>query len=88
MERHAVAQPLAADEVQEGTGGRVLVRFTSVRKRLLDEDNLCAKFHCDLLRYAGLISGDEPGKTSIKTTQRKAGKGEAEHTAIEIIDAE
>lgn len=37
------------------------------------------------MRYCGAIPSDAPGKTSIQTTQRKAGKEEAEHTVIEIF---
>jgi len=44
--------PLEARQVQKATGQRFLVRVVSVRKRLLDEDNLCEKFHVDLLRPA------------------------------------
>ena len=81
-------ESLAADEVQERDPKRVFVRITSVRKRLLDEDNLCEKYHVDCCRYAGLLHGDEPGKTSIKATQRKAGKKEGEFVVIEITDSE
>ena len=88
LECHSRHEPLAADEVQEGARGRVLVRVTAVRSRLIDEDNLCEKYHVDLCRYAGALASDEPGKTQIKVTQRKAGKGEAEHVVIEIIDSE
>ena len=88
MECYFGDESLASDEVQKADTKRVSVRVTSVRKRLLDEDNLCEKYHVDCCRYAGLLSGDEPGKTSIKATQRKAGKGEKEHTIIEIVDTE
>ena len=85
MERNIRHEPLATDEVQIGTRHRFLVRTTSVRKRLLDEDNLCSKYTTDLLRYAGIISGDEAGITKIETTQRKAEKGEAEKVIIEVF---
>ena len=74
VERDSRDEPLAKKEVQRRTGERVLVRVTSVRKRLLDEDNLCEKYHVDLCRYAGVISGDEAGKTKIETTQRRLKK--------------
>jgi len=77
--------PLETKEVQGSTGAGFLVRITSIRKRLLDEDNLCAKYHCDLLRYAGVIPDDAPGICKIQTTQRKAGKEETEHTIIEVL---
>lgn len=84
VERSAVDEPLAKEEVQRPTGGRVLVRVESVRKRLLDEDNLCEKYYVDLLRYAGVISGDEAGKTKIETSQRKTQKGEEEKIIIQV----
>ena len=62
-----------------------LVRVTSVRRRLIDEDNLCEKYAVDCCRYAGLLPSDCPGETKIEATQRKAGKEEAEHTVIQIF---
>ena len=75
---------LVETQVQSGTGDRILVRIESVRKRLLDEDNLISKYHTDLCRYSGLIPSDAPGVCKIETTQRKAAKGEAERTEITI----
>ena len=75
---------LVETQVQSGTGDRILVRIESVRKRLLDEDNLVSKYHTDLCRYSGLIPSDAPGVCKIETTQRKAEKGEAERTEITI----
>jgi hypothetical protein len=77
--------PLATEEVQRPTRQRFLVRVTSVRKRLLDADNLCEKYHVDLCRYAGVIPDDSPDKVEIQVSQRKANKGEEEATIIEII---
>jgi len=84
VERGSVHEPLEAQEVQRPACQRVLVRVESVRKRLLDEDNLCEKYHVDLLRYAGVISGDEADKTKIETSQCKAQKGEEEKIVITI----
>ena len=84
LERNIGNGPLAKSEAEKGNPERVLVRVTSVRKRLIDEDNLAEKYHIDCCRYAGLIHGDEPSKTKIEVCQRKAEKGEAEHTIIEI----
>jgi hypothetical protein len=75
---------LGAAQVQGGTGNRILVRIESVRKRLLDEDNLVSKYHTDLCRYSGLIPSDAPGVCKIETSQRKAEKGEEERTEITI----
>ena len=84
LERNLGNGPLAKSEAEKGNPERVLVRVTSVRKRLIDEDNLAEKYHVDCCRYAGLIHGDEPSKTKIEVCQRKAAKDEAEHTIIEI----
>ena len=75
---------LPAHEVEKRTGLKFLVRVVSIRTRLIDEDNLCEKYHIDLLRYAGIISGDEAGKTKIETIQRKAAKGETERVEITV----
>jgi len=72
-------------QAKEEHPGVYVVRVQSVRKRLLDPDNLCEKYHVDCLRYAGLIPGDEPDKIQIETTQRKAQKGEEERVEIAII---
>lgn len=76
---------LGEGQEQEGHPDRFLVRVTSVRRRLIDEDNLCEKYVLDCCRYAGLIPDDRPRTTQITVTQRKAGKEEAEHTVIEIF---
>lgn len=85
VERHLGHAPLEASQVQGGATGRVLVRVTSIRRRLADEDGLCEKYHVDCCRYAGLLRDDSPEQTEIQTRQRKAAKGEEEHTLIEII---
>ena len=84
LERTAGNAALVETQVQSGTGDRILVRIESIRKRLLDEDNLVSKYHTDLCRYSGLIPSDAPGVCKIETTQRKAEKGEEERTEITI----
>lgn len=76
--------PLAACQAQEATPERVHIRIVSVRKRLLDPDNLFPKWQIDALRYCRIIRGDEPDKITLETTQRKAAKGQEEHTIIEV----
>ena len=76
--------PLEAKEVQGQHSGRVLVRVTTRRKRLLDEDNLCEKYHVDLCRYAGVVSDDAPERTKIEVHQTKCRKGEQEEITIEV----
>jgi hypothetical protein len=77
---------LGKAQAKGGTSQRFLVRVTSVRKRLLDEDNLVSKYHTDLCRYAGVIPGDQAGICKIETTQRKAEKGEEEVVIVEVFD--
>lgn len=86
MESDAGNVSLAKGKVQKGTPTRFLVRIESVRKRLLDEDGLCEKYHVDCCRYSGIISNDNPATTHIETTQRKCGPEEAEHTQILIYE--
>lgn len=80
--------PLGAKEIQGPACERVLVRIESVRTRLIDEDNLCEKYHVDLCRYAGIIADDSPDKVKIQVSQRKAKKGEGEKVVIEIFEAQ
>lgn len=79
---------LGKAQVQKPTGQRFLVRITSIRKRLIDQDNLCSKFQTDLCRYAGIIPSDDPATTQIEIRQEKAGKGQAEVVRIEIFEIE
>ncbi len=86
VERDSGDAPLGKGKAKDSDSGRVLVRVTSIRKRLIDVDNLAEKFAVDCCRYAGLIHDDAPDQTEIQVTQRKAAKGEEEHTLIEIFD--
>jgi hypothetical protein len=76
--------PLAAGETQTRHPSRYIVSVTSYRVRLLDEDNLCPKYHVDALRYAGLLPSDAPDKAHIITGQIKVSRKEDEKTVIEI----
>lgn len=86
LESNTGHAPLEAKEVQRPASQKLLVCITSIRKRLLDEDNLCGKFHTDLCRYAGIIPDDSPDKVSIKMLQRKPRKGEKEQVIIAIYE--
>ena len=88
LERDTGNAPLETEEVQGPDRRRILVRVTSIRKRLLDEDNMCEKYLVDLCRYAGIIPTDAPGQVSIETSQRKAKPDEAEGTVIEVTFAD
>lgn len=84
LERTAGEIPLAKTEGKEAGSGRFLVCFVSVRKRLLDPDNISEKWMLDCLRYCRAIPGDEPEKIELQTTQRKCRKSEDPHTEIEV----
>ena len=75
---------LAAIKAEKADTRRVHIRFESIRQRLCDPDNLSEKWLLDCLRNCGAIIGDEPDKITLETTQRKAAKGEEEHTQITI----
>ena len=77
-------ESLGASETEKRDTERAIIRVESVRTRLIDEDNLCEKYHVDACRYAGLLHSDDPGQTQIKVSQRKAQKGEQERVIIEI----
>lgn len=84
LERNLGDGAVGAVQVQRGLGRRFLVRIKSFRKRLLDEDNLCEKYHCDLCRYAGALPSDAPGTATIEVTQEKVGPKEPERVEIEV----
>lgn len=86
MERTARYAALVTAQAQRWGSKRFLVRVTSIRKNLLDEDNLCEKYHVDCLRYAGIIPSDDPGKATIEVRQRKADPGAEEQTIIEVFE--
>ena len=79
--RNAMGKPACA---KEKAGCKFFVRVTSFRHRLLDEDNICEKYHVDLCRYAGILPSDAPGQTRIVATQEKIRSDEEEYTLVEI----
>lgn len=76
--------PLATEKVQRSAGSRFLVRVTTRRKRLIDESNLCYKYHEDLCRYAGALPSDAPEVTHSEVSQTKCRKGEPEEITITV----
>lgn len=84
LKRSACDESLAAGKGKKEVSGRVHFRFVSVRKRLIDPDNLIPKFYIDACRRLRLVAGDEHDKITLETAQRKAAKGEEEHTQITI----
>lgn len=85
LERPARNGALGKGKGKKDHPRRVLVRVTSFRRRLLDEDNLCEKFHVDCCRYAGILLGDAPGQAKIEACQQKVKTSEEEGTLVEIF---
>lgn len=71
---------------QEGSTGKLHIRFISHRQRLCDPDNLSVKWLLDCLRYCGAIAGDEPEKITLEVTQQKVKLKSDEFTEI-LIEA-
>ena len=84
MECRDASQPLEGDRAKANDSGKFFVRVVSYRVNLLDEDNLCEKFHVDCLRYAGLIPSDAPDRCRIVTTQEKVAHKREERTEISV----
>ncbi len=74
---------LAKANRKEKNTGRIHIRLTARRKRLVDPDNLIFKYHIDCLRYAGAIPDDSERNVTIETKQEKV--GENEETVIELF---
>jgi len=79
-------ESLSEIEGKKGDPSRMLVCIESVRKKLLDKDNLYggAKFFCDFLRLSGVIREDTEKEIDLQVTQRKPKKSEVEKTVIEV----
>lgn len=88
LERRPATPAVGAPKAKGRNTQRFLVRVTSFRRRLIDEDNLCEKYVVDCCRYAGLLPGDGPGQTKITVGQQKVGSEEAECTVVEIFTLE
>jgi hypothetical protein len=63
--------------------GRIHIRLTARRKRLIDPDNLVFKYFIDCLRYAGAIPDDRAEDVTIETKQEKT--RQKEETIIELF---
>jgi hypothetical protein len=84
VERRSRDGALGKRQSQKRDTGTFLVRVTAFRVRLLDEDNLCEKYHVDCCRYAGLLPSDAAGKAKITTSQEKVGSEAEERVEIVI----
>lgn len=74
VERDPKRPPLPTGEVEEGNPNRVHVRLVSIRKRLIDPDNLSGKSIVDCLRNAGFLCDDTAEEISYQIEQRKPRK--------------
>jgi hypothetical protein len=78
-------EPLAEAPRKESGKKRIRVVVTSMRCRLLDEDNLCPKYIIDILRYGGILRDDSPDLVKIEIRQEKVKTKDQEETIIEIL---
>lgn len=78
-------EPMAEEKGKACDTGRVQVRVTSYRNRLLDPDNLCPKYFIDCLRYAEIIPNDREADIKLEVTQQKA-KEERTEITIEPLE--
>jgi hypothetical protein len=78
---HAPVEPVQGETLY---AGRVHVRITSYRRRLLDPDNLTAKWFLDACRYARLIRNDRPEDITYEVGQEKVARKEEERTEVVI----
>ena len=77
-------EPLEEASGKEKVPGRFLLSVVSYRMRLIDPDNLCAKYAIDCLRYAGAIPDDSEKFIEIKVSQKKCKRKTRERTEITI----
>jgi hypothetical protein len=85
FERSIFPKSLAKNGGEKKSAGRIILKYTSYRQRLLDADNVCTKFLTDALRYVNALPGDSPDQIDLQETQKKVEKKTQEKTLIEII---
>ena len=83
LERRPRAKRVGKDKAQKVNPVRCEVHVVNFRRRLLDKDNLCAKFHVDALRYAGVLIDDSEKYIDLHVSQEKITEGQ-ERTEITI----
>ena len=76
-------ESLAKGGSKKENTGRIHIRLTARRKRLIDPDNLVFKYFIDCLRYAGAIPDDRAEDVTIETKQEKT--RQKEETVIELF---
>lgn len=83
-ETHVEGGDTGPDSVRPDSS-RFLLRITSHRKRLIDEDNAACTYLTNALRYAGVIPDDNPGICKIVWSQQKVSAVDDEKTVIEVF---
>lgn len=86
LEQNISPQPLVSAQIQKSSSQKFLVCVTSFRRRLIDEDNLCEKYHVDLCRYSGCLPSDAADQTQIKVYQEKVKTKEEEFVEIKVYE--
>src|SRR5881392_3395947 len=76
---------LAETEGKDSDSPSFSVSITSLRVRLLDPDNLCAKWFVDALRYSSIIPDDRPEDIIYKVSQKKVKTKMEEETIVDVI---
>jgi hypothetical protein len=64
-------EPVATTPREDTHPGRIRVRITCLRRRLIDPDNLCPKYFIDCLRFAGIIPNDRAQDIILEVEQFK-----------------
>jgi len=77
-------EPLAAPQGAGQDAGRVSVRYTCYRCRLIDPENVFTKWWGDCLRYAGFLKDDREQDIELTVRQVKVKTKAEERTEIEV----
>lgn len=85
VERGPGHEPLETRQAPSPDSRRRKVCVVSYRVRLIDPDNLCAKYHIDGLRYVGALSDDTAKHITLSVSQEKVKTKAEEFTLISIV---
>jgi hypothetical protein len=85
-ERCVVNEPVAASKDESCNPIRRHVLVESYRFRLIDSDNLCAKFFVDALVKAGILFDDSEKFCQIEVRQIKVNDRRCERTEITVTE--
>lgn len=85
LERDSSHEQLATSQAPPPHPRCHKVFVVSRRIRLIDPDNLCAKYHIDGLRYCGAIKDDTAKHITLSVSQEKVKTKAEECTVISIV---